>query len=123
MTEQSWRIVICGVSLFAMAIETSLTRLLDSVTRLDPHVPEAAERIVRLNPDVVLIERNEGQGDLALALLGMGIPLIELDVERKQAVALTGRLLPAIGVADLTQMIAQLVLHSHRTSKKSDIAV
>jgi hypothetical protein len=104
--------VICGQSIFAMVVETTLTKLSGiDVARLDPRLPEVVDRIVGLAPDVVMIERGSGHGDLALALLGKGIPLIELDGERKQATALTGRRLPAVGIEDLARMIEHLVPH------------
>ncbi len=110
MAEPSWRIIICGRSIFAMVVETSLAELPDlHVTRLDPHLPEALERITDLTPDVVLIERGSGQGDLALTLLSLGIPLIELDGKEKRALALTGYQVPTAGIDDLTRMIEQVV--------------
>lgn len=117
MTEPSRRIVICGRSIFAMVVEMSLIKLPGvDVTRLDPQLPGALERITALTPDVVLTERDSGQSELALALLGMGIPLIELDGEAKQATALTGQQLPATGVDDLAQIIEHLV--PYRRSKQ-----
>lgn len=110
MVDPSRRIIICGRSIFAMVIESSLSKLPGmNVTRLDPHLPGAAERIADLAPDVVMIEQDSGQGELALALLNAGIPLIELDAETKQATALTGRRLPATGIKDLAQMIEQVI--------------
>ena len=110
MAEPSWLIVICGRSIFAMVVEMSLVELPGlNVTRLDPHLPGALERITALKPDVVLIERGSGQGDLALTLLSLGIPLIELDGERKRAMALTGQQLPAAGSDDLARTIEQVV--------------
>jgi hypothetical protein len=93
-----------------MAVEMSLTRLPGTqVTRLDPHLPGAVDRVAALAPHVVMIERGSGQGDLALALLGMGIALIELDVTRKRATALTGRQLPAAGLDDLARLLEQVI--------------
>jgi hypothetical protein len=60
-----------------MAIEASLTERPDlAVMRLNPHLPDVAGRITSLAPAAVIIERG-GNGDLALALLGRGFPLIE----------------------------------------------
>ena len=109
MDEQIRRIVICGWSVFAMVVESSLIKLPRvEITRLDPRLPGAVDRIAALAPDVVMIERGSGQGDLALALLGQGVPLIELDIEQKRATALTGQQLPAVGISDLAQMIDQV---------------
>jgi ABC-type Fe3+-hydroxamate transport system substrate-binding protein len=110
MDDKLRRVIICGRSIFAMVVETSLAQVPRvDVTRLDPGLPGVAERIAALSPDLVLIERGSGQGDLALALLGMGIPLLELDGEAKRATALIGQQLPAAGVDDLAQVIEHLV--------------
>jgi hypothetical protein len=110
MDEGKRRIVICGWSVFAMVVEASLAKLPGiEATRLDPRLPGTVDRIATLVPDVVMIERDSGQGDLALALLGQGVPLIELDIEQKRATALSGRQLPAVGIGDLEQMIEHVI--------------
>jgi hypothetical protein len=95
-----------------MAVERSLAQVPGiEVVRLDAHLPGAVERVARLEPSVVMIERGSGRSDLALAILGLGIPLIELDVHQKRATALAGHELPVGDVGDLVLLIEHLVSH------------
>jgi hypothetical protein len=102
-------VVICGTSVFAMAIEASLTERPDlAVVRLNPHLPDAAARITFLAPAAVIIERDGGSGDLALALLGRGFPLIELNLAQDTVTVLTGRQTPISQMSELAQVIEHI---------------
>ncbi len=112
------RIVICGESIFLMAIEASLVDVPGiDVVRLDPHFPAVADRIVALEPDVVVIERDQGHGDLALALLNQGLPLLELDSQHNQATLLTGARVVAAEVDSLIQVLE----HVHNQRKQDHL--
>jgi hypothetical protein len=98
------RIVICGQSVFVMAIEAGLAALPDvEVIRLHAYLPTLIERINALQPDMVVIEHDQNRSDLALALLSRGLPLIVLDGEQTQGLLITGRTFP---VSDLTALVA-----------------
>ncbi len=110
------RIVICGESIFLMAIEARLADVPGiDVARLDPHLPTVADRIVALEPDVVVIERDQGHGDLALALLSQGLPLLELDSQQGQATLLTGARVVAAEVDSLMRVLERV-----RTKRRLD---
>ncbi len=112
------RIVICGESIFLMAIEASLVDVPGiDVVRLDPHLPAVADRIVALEPDVVVIERDQGHGDLALALLSQGLTLLELDSQQGQATLLTGARVMAAEVDSLMRVLE----HVHNKRKQDHL--
>ena len=101
--------MICGSSIFAMAIETSLGSLSAvEVLRLDPHLPQVVERVAALEPSVVLVERNEIPNVLALALLERGYPVLELDAEQGVLSILDRRQVPALEFDDLARAIEQV---------------
>jgi hypothetical protein len=105
----AYRIVLCGQSIFLHTIEAALTENpAIEVLRLHPNLPSIVERIVAWQPDIVLVERKPKHSELVLALLGLGLPLVELDIGKKQAVALTGRQVAVVGVSDLLQVIEQV---------------
>ena len=55
------RVVICGQSIFLLAIEAGLAALPEvEVSRFDSRLPAVADRIAALEPDVVVVERNSG---------------------------------------------------------------
>lgn len=98
------RIVICGQSIFIMAIEAGLAQLTElEVVRLNPHLPAVLERISTLQPDLVLIEHYQGYGDLALDILNRGLPLVILNGQKEQGILLTGR---AVSASDLTELVS-----------------
>ncbi len=97
------RVVICGQSIFVLAVESSLTTLPNvEVIRLHAHLPALLERIFTLQPNVVVLEQKQSRSNLALALLGLGLPVITLDSEQMQGTLITGRSFP---VSDLTKLI------------------
>jgi ABC-type Fe3+-hydroxamate transport system substrate-binding protein len=98
------RIVICGQSIFAMAIEASLATLPEvEVIRLHAYLPTLIERITTLQPDIVVIEHNQSRSDLALVLLSRGLPLVVLDSKQNQGLLITGHAFP---VSDLIELVS-----------------
>lgn len=98
------RIVICGQSVFVMAIEAGLAALPEvEVTRLHTYLPALLERITTLQPDMVIIEHDQNCSDLALALLSRGLPLVVLDSQQTQGLFITGCAFP---VSDLTELVS-----------------
>lgn len=99
------RIVICGQSVFIMAIEARLAALpAVEVTRFHAYLPTLLERISLLQPDVVVIEHSQSRSDLALALLSRGLPLVVLNDEQTQALLVTGQ---SFLVSDLAELVIQ----------------
>jgi ABC-type Fe3+-hydroxamate transport system substrate-binding protein len=109
MKEYICRIALCGQSLFLTAIEAGLATLPGiEVTRFHPHLPGAAERIMALKPDLVMMEQDKGDSDLALVLLNGGLPLVELDTQHQQAMLLTGNSFSISDTTDLIRLIEQI---------------
>ncbi len=103
-------VIICGQSIFANALQAALLENESFIVmRFHPYLPAVVERIVALEPAVVLLERERQQSDLALALLDQGVPLITLDVNTSGGTLLTGRYIPLTSPADLAQVVAQIV--------------
>jgi hypothetical protein len=87
----SRRIVICGGSIYMLAIETGLTEVVEQdVVRVNPNLPNTLEHINLLDPNVVIIERNRKNNPLAHELLQQGFTLIVLD-EAQRAITVLGR--------------------------------
>ncbi len=102
------RVVICGKSVFLMAIEAGLAALPGiEVVRLDSYLIDATARIVSIAPDVVILERDGDVGGLAQELLRLGLRLVELDTERSTATFLDRREVSVSGAADLIKLIEQ----------------
>jgi hypothetical protein len=102
------RIVICGTSILAMAIEVNLGSLSElDIVRLDPHLPGAVDRITAMKPDVVLLERDLRPEGLVLTLLGCGCLLLELDAATGVLSVLDRHLVPVRRIDDLVQVIGE----------------
>ena len=73
--------------------------------RLDARFPDLIEYITTLQPNMIIIERNNAYNGLILALVNQGLPLIELDIEQNQATLLSGVRVPVVETDDLVQVI------------------
>ncbi len=106
----TYRIALCGRSIFLHTIEAALAQNpAVEVLRLHPNLPSIVERITAWQPDIVLVERSNNHGELALALLGQGLPLLEMEVAAKRGTFLTGQNVPLANLDDLTQLIEKQV--------------
>jgi len=102
------RIILCGQSVFLMAIEAGLAALPNmEVKRLNSHLPTILEQIITWQPVLVVIEQNQGCGDLALALVSRNLPVLALTAEHEQALLLTGHAISVTSLAALPQLIKQ----------------
>ncbi len=100
------RIVICGTSVFILAIEARLAALPEmEVMRVDPRLPAAVERITALEPDIVLAQQDGACTGLTMAMVNQGLPLIKLDVGQSQATLLSSVRVPIVEADDLVQVI------------------
>ena len=78
--ERTQRVVICGQSIFMVAIEAGLAGLPEvEVIRFDSRLPAVADRIAAVKPKLVLVERISGDGSVGSEMLQRGLPVIELD--------------------------------------------
>jgi hypothetical protein len=103
------RIIICGQSIFLMAIEAGLSNRSElEVIRLQPHSPDVTERIAALKPNLVVVEQNSTCNQLILALLSRDLALVELN-EKGQGTLLTRRDVSISNPTDLTRLIEQVL--------------
>lgn len=107
--ERIQRMVICGQSIFILAIEAVLAALPEvEVIRVDSCLPAVADRIAGLEPDVVIVERDSGDAGPLSALLERGFPLIELDQTQGVLSVLNRRRVSVQGVEDLAQAFKRI---------------
>ncbi len=104
-----YRIVICGQSISTAAIEASLAAMPEvEVIRLDPRFPALMTRILALQPDIVVIERNDAHDSLARSLLCQGLPLIELNAQSDQGALFTRHQISLKDRQDVARLIEQI---------------
>jgi ABC-type Fe3+-hydroxamate transport system substrate-binding protein len=107
--ERMQHVVICGQSIFLLAIEAGLAALPEvEVVRVDSHLPGVVDRIAALEPDVVVVERAGGEAELALELLGRGLPVMEIDAAEGTLTILHGHRVPARGAEDLAHAVSSI---------------
>jgi hypothetical protein len=105
------RVVICGQSIFALAMEAALVSKSGpgpEIVRVHPHLPAIIERIAALQPAVVLLESCGDHAALALALLRRAIPLVALYLDTGQGVLMTGQPVTFAHRPDLDRLIDTL---------------
>jgi len=86
-----------------MAIEAKLAEFpAIEVIRLNSYMPDLLRRIITWEPDVVVLERNQGHDDLVLVLLGHNLNLIVLNAQQDRGLWLTGQ---PFSISDLPQLI------------------
>ena len=103
------RVVICGASLYILAIESGLSMLeMGDVVSIDPILPDTVERIRLLQPDVVIIERNGKSNQFALEILFQNIPLLVLDEAQRSITVLVRENIPITEISELTNVIENI---------------
>ena len=104
------RIVICGVSIYILAIEAGLSALTKNETiRIDPCSKNSAEDIKLLKPDVVIVEKNSSHSEIMMEILLQDIPVIMLDVAQQSTTFLTKDLEPQEEIRQLSSIIEGIV--------------
>ncbi len=107
--KDSHRTVICGDSIYMLAIESALSGITDGdVERLSPYLPNTLERIKALEPLVVIIERTGKTSELALEILAQSIPLIILDESRRTIMVLNREEVQKDEISELTDVIERI---------------
>lgn len=107
----SRRIVLCGASIYMLAIESGLSKMEEvDIVRIDPYHPNSVERINELEPNVVIMERNGDHSVLALDILWENKPLIVLDEARRSIMVLNSMYMPKAGIMELTSVIEEIIL-------------
>ena len=103
------RVVICGASLYTLAIESGLSMLkMGDIVSIDPVFPNTVERICQLEPDVVIIERNGKSIQFAIEILFRNIPLLVLDEAQRSITVLVRENLPITEIGELTNVIKNI---------------
>lgn len=109
--KDSRRIVLCGASIYMLAIESGLSRKEElDVVRIDRFLSSTVERINELEPKVVIMEQDGDHGVLALDILLENIPLIVLDEARRSIMVLNRMHVPRAGIKELTSVIEEIIL-------------
>lgn len=104
------RIVLCGDSVFLLAIESSLATLPQVETiRINPHIPDVLARIAAQEADLIILEKGTNNGKIPLALLQGSIPLIIMDSDKHNLTIVTGTQVQVAEFSDLLQVIDQQV--------------
>ncbi len=107
--KNSRRIVICGASIYMLAIESGLSAMAEGdVVRINPNLPNPLERISLLEPHVVIIEPNGKNNELALEILCQSIPLIVLDEARRSIMTLGREHVTNAEISELTYVIENI---------------
>jgi hypothetical protein len=106
MMKDLHRVVICGASLYTLAIESGLSMLeMGDVVSIDPFLPDTVDRIRLLEPDVVIMERNGKSNQFALEILFQNIPLLVLDEAQRSITVLVRENFPKTEISELTNVI------------------
>ncbi len=104
-----YRIIICGESIFLMSIEAGLAALPEvEVERVTLYLPDLVEQVMDKQPDLIVIEENGSNGDLALALLSRGLSIVKIHPNSSQVTLLTGRRYPITELQDMVHLIEQI---------------
>jgi hypothetical protein len=103
------RTVICGASIYMLAIETGLSKMAEGdIVRINPYQPDIVKRISQLEPHVVIMEWNEENSALAREITAQCIPLIALDEARHSISILPGEHQPTTEINKLTSVIEKI---------------
>jgi hypothetical protein len=108
--KESLRIVICGASIYMLAIESGLSAMAElDVVRINPYLPNTVERISALEPHAVIIELKGKNSPLALEILCQNIPLIVLDEARRSIMVLAREHVPKTEIGELTYYVIEKI--------------
>lgn len=101
-------ILVCGHSLFLLAVEAALATIQGvAVIRYPFHFTLSVERIMALNPVVVVMEWGaETNSALFLTLLQQRIPLLLVDAASPHAYLLRSHEIPLTSPLDLAGLLA-----------------
>jgi hypothetical protein len=109
---QPGKIVILGASLFMQMIADGLTQILDTeITRLSPYAPDALAQMMRLSPDIVIVEHTPSldatNSSLVLELLYTcpGLRLVGLDTSQPATLLLSSTRLSTNSVQELVKVL------------------
>jgi hypothetical protein len=98
-----------GNSLFIAGVEASLQHRSElTVARIDASLPDAADCLVALNPDVVVMDLDDPDAGLLLSFLREhpGLPVLGLGLADDRAVVLSSQRVTALTTTDLAEVIA-----------------
>ncbi|MCP4544813.1 MAG: hypothetical protein GY832_47715 [Chloroflexi bacterium] len=105
----SYRIIICGESIFMMCIEAGLAALSETeVDRVASCSPNFVEHVMAKRPDLIVIEKNCGHSDSTLTLLSRGLHIVEIHPNSSQVTLLTGHRYPITDLKDIIRLIERM---------------
>lgn len=103
------RIVICGDSIYILAIESGLSKMAEGeIVRINPSLPDILERIRLLAPHMVILEQNGKYHELALEIQSQGIPLVALDEAQGSIKVLAEEHPQNAGISELSNLIEMI---------------
>ena len=120
-------VVLYGDSLLMDTVEASLGD--DSpalgVVRMHTTVPDAAERLKSLHPDLVIFELDTLHSQVVLSFLRdrPGTPLLGLDLTCSKVIALSSHQYTALTTDDLIQVIHIETIHTIKKAEPSDVVL
>jgi hypothetical protein len=107
--KNSRRIVICGDSIYSLAIESGLSLLTErDVVRIDPNLPRTEERISILDPHVVIFELNDINNEIVLEKLCRSYPVLILDEDQCSILVLAREHVLKVEINELTAVIEKI---------------
>jgi ABC-type Fe3+-hydroxamate transport system substrate-binding protein len=107
--KDSRRIVICGASIYILAIESGLAAKAEGdVVRINLNHPDTIERVLDYKPSLVILERNGKNDQNTLENLSQDIPLIVLDEARRSVTVLAKDHVAEVEIGELTHMIKKI---------------
>jgi len=120
----SQRVVLCGNSLLIAVIAEGLQKAPGfEVECVDPAQPNPLAQIAAIQPDVVLVERNEGGGNAQMVLNLLHdhpeLTVIELDAQTSLLTVLSSQQSPAGSLADLVLLIENSGQIQERPGRKN----
>jgi len=117
--DQIQRVVLCGDSVFMLAIDASLAALPGVETsRFNPHLPDLSARIAAQEPNLILLEKKMND-EIPLELLHEDIPSILINPEERNITTINSAVVQKAEIGDLVQII-QRSLQDAAAQKKSN---
>jgi len=108
--EERWTVVLYGNSLLLAGVDASLRdREGLELVWIDATLPDAAQRLRALHPDVVVFDLAAPCPQFASSFLTEhpGLPVIGLDVNSSTVIVLSSQQYTALSANDLTQVIQE----------------
>jgi hypothetical protein len=99
-----------------LAIESGLSAMTEAeVVRINPDLPDTVDRILTLDPHLVIIELNGANREQVLENLSQSIPLIVLDETGGSFMVLAGDHNPKTEISELAYVVERIIWQQDST--------